>query len=118
MGVYRKRSTTSAPLSLSISYLIGSPPIGTSITTLTSSGAFLPIRTAFKLTSELQIRERRPAGGGVSKASYRGGWPLSQSRKRPAPVADRRKSHARAAKRVRRAGDRRRSHARCPQAPI
>src|ERR1700753_1030482 len=42
MAVYRKRSTTSAPEALSSSYLMGSPPIGTSMMTLTSSGTFLP----------------------------------------------------------------------------
>jgi hypothetical protein len=33
----------SAPEALSISYLIGSPPIGTSMSTLTSCGGFEPI---------------------------------------------------------------------------
>jgi hypothetical protein len=33
----------SAPEGLSISYLIGSPPIGTSMITLTSCGGFEPI---------------------------------------------------------------------------
>src|SRR5262245_59045186 len=42
MGVCRKRSTTSVPAALSISYLMGSPPIGTSIMTLTSSGGLMP----------------------------------------------------------------------------
>src|SRR4029079_1082431 len=42
MAVWRKRSTTSVPAALSISYLIGSPPIGTSITTLTSSAGGTP----------------------------------------------------------------------------
>src|SRR5215207_8414658 len=46
MAVYRKRSTTSVPAALSISYLIGSPPIGTSMTTFTSCGGFLPIGMA------------------------------------------------------------------------
>src|SRR6478735_5303471 len=46
MGVCRKRSTTSVPAALSISYLIGSPPIGTSMMTLTSSGGLKPILMA------------------------------------------------------------------------
>ncbi len=37
------------PASLSISYLIGSPPIGTSTTTLMSSGGFLPMAMASSL---------------------------------------------------------------------
>src|SRR6516165_6645374 len=41
-----KRSTTSVPASLSISYLIGSPPTGTSMMTLTSRGGSIPIETA------------------------------------------------------------------------
>jgi len=46
IGVCRKRSTTSVPAALSISYLIGSPPIGTSMMTFTSSGGFWPILMA------------------------------------------------------------------------
>src|SRR4051812_1366574 len=45
MAVYRKRSTMSAPDSLSISYLIGSPPTGTSTITFTSFGGSLPMDT-------------------------------------------------------------------------
>src|SRR5262249_61086065 len=44
--VYRKRSTTSVPASLSSSYLIGWPPSGTSTITLTSCGGSRPIRIA------------------------------------------------------------------------
>jgi hypothetical protein len=39
--------------------LIGSPPIGTSITTLTSCGGFLPIETAFRFTSSLLVAAAR-----------------------------------------------------------
>src|SRR5580692_9354878 len=46
MDVYKKRSTTSAPDALSISYLIGSPPTGTSTTTFTSRGVSRPIEMA------------------------------------------------------------------------
>src|SRR5215216_7676207 len=46
MAVYRNLSTTRVPASLSISYLIGSPPTGTSMMTLTSCGGFLPIEMA------------------------------------------------------------------------
>src|SRR5258708_2921976 len=46
MAVYRNRSTTSVPASLSISYLIGSPPTGTSMMTLTSRGGSIPIEMA------------------------------------------------------------------------
>src|SRR5580765_2742791 len=46
MEVCRKRSTKRVPASLSISYLIGSPPTGTSMMTLTSCGGFLPIEMA------------------------------------------------------------------------
>src|SRR5947209_5516126 len=46
MAVYRNRSTTSVPAPLSISYLIGSPPIGTSTMTLTSRGGSMPIEIA------------------------------------------------------------------------
>src|SRR6202035_3667340 len=46
MAVYRNRSTTSVPASLSISYLIGSPPTGTSMMTLTSRGGSVPIEMA------------------------------------------------------------------------
>src|SRR6202020_217772 len=46
MAVKRKRSTTSVPASLSISYLIGSPPTGTSTMTLTSRGGSIPIEMA------------------------------------------------------------------------
>src|SRR2546421_10970162 len=53
MGVWRKRSTTSVPGSLSSSYLIGSPPTGTSMTTFTSSGGRLPIGIA-----SMRIRSR------------------------------------------------------------
>src|ERR671920_618076 len=48
MAVYRKRSTTRVPAALSISYLIGSPPMGTSTTTFTSCGGFVPIGMASK----------------------------------------------------------------------
>ena len=46
MEVYKKRSTKSAPDFLSISYLMGSPPTGTSIMTFTSSGGLVPIGIA------------------------------------------------------------------------
>src|SRR5450755_2839895 len=46
MAVWRNRSTTSVPASLSISYLIGSPPTGTSMMTLTSRGGSIPIEMA------------------------------------------------------------------------
>src|SRR3954452_5036488 len=46
MAVYRNRSTTSVPASLSISYLIGSPPTGTSTMTLTSRGGSTPMEMA------------------------------------------------------------------------
>src|SRR5215475_10824015 len=46
IGVWRKRSTTRVPAALSSSYLIGSPPIGTSTMTLTSSGGLFPILMA------------------------------------------------------------------------
>src|ERR1700738_1079038 len=46
MAVYRNRSPTSVPASLSISYLIGSPPTGTSMMTLTSCGGLIPIEMA------------------------------------------------------------------------
>src|SRR3954469_18152001 len=46
MAVCRKRSTTRVPAALSISYLIGSPPIGTSMMTFTSRGGLLPIAMA------------------------------------------------------------------------
>src|ERR1043165_7517961 len=46
MEVCRKRSTNNVPTSLSISYLIGSPPTGTSMMTLTSSGGLLPMGIA------------------------------------------------------------------------
>jgi hypothetical protein len=40
-----KRSTTNIPAFLSISYFMGSPPIGTSMIAFTSSGGSLPIET-------------------------------------------------------------------------
>src|SRR5687767_14957315 len=46
MAVYRNRSTIRAPEALSISYLIGSPPTGTSTMTFTSFGGSRPIATA------------------------------------------------------------------------
>ena len=49
MGVAMKRSTKIAPDSLSTSYLTGSEWAGISMITLTSSGAFLPVGTEFKL---------------------------------------------------------------------
>src|SRR6476620_3613100 len=61
MGVCRKRSTTSVPAALSISYLIGSPPIGTSTMTFTSSGGLMPMAMAsmrMGLTSGLSIVEQ------------------------------------------------------------
>src|SRR5215471_4435528 len=64
MAVCRKRSTTNVPAALSISYLIGSPPIGTSMMTLTSSGGLWPIAMASRriLLSKLRLvwRFRRP----------------------------------------------------------
>src|SRR5262245_30655066 len=62
MGVYRKRSTTSVPAALSSSYLIGSPPIGTSITTLTSCGGFRPTGIAsmrMALSGALRVHQLR-----------------------------------------------------------
>src|SRR5262245_1801708 len=54
MAVCRKRSTTKVPAALSISYLIGSPPIGTSMMTLTSSGGLWPIAMASRRMIGLQ----------------------------------------------------------------
>src|SRR5208337_714980 len=49
--------TTSVPEALSNSYLIGSPPSGTSVTTLTSSGGFVPIFIASRRIKKLQWRK-------------------------------------------------------------
>src|SRR5215471_20393058 len=60
MAVCRKRSTTSVPARLSISYLIGSPPIGTSTITLTSSGGWWPMEMASRFMAN---RLQRKTGG-------------------------------------------------------
>src|SRR5581483_2361748 len=65
MAVYRKRSTISAPAALSISYLIGSPPTGTSTTTFTSRGGSRPteiasrrIGTPVRASGAVSLQER------------------------------------------------------------
>src|SRR3954463_2424182 len=61
MAVYRNRSTTSVPASLSISYLIGSPPTGTSMITLTSCGGLLPVEMAsMRMGGSVIERSRQP----------------------------------------------------------
>src|SRR3569833_791759 len=68
MAVYRKRSTTSAPEALSSSYLMGSPPIGTSMMTLTSWGTFFPIGISSIRMGQLRWRRRCPVIGAPSAA--------------------------------------------------
>src|SRR5258708_36794606 len=63
MAVYRNRSTIRAPEALSISYLIGSPPTGTSTTTLTSLGGSRPTETASR---RMQTPMWNARGGGTS----------------------------------------------------
>src|SRR5436190_8870622 len=71
MAVYRNRSTNSAPDALSTSYLIGSPPIGTSTMTFTSSGGLMPVLIAsmFMVGSVLLPADHPPeqAGGHPSR---------------------------------------------------
>src|SRR5919199_286602 len=86
MDVYRKRSTTSVPAALSISYLMGSPPIGTSMTTLTSWGGFRPTGMASRRMSGSfeGIGALPPAPSNVGTA--RSFWPgsrASRSGRRP-----------------------------------
>src|SRR5215510_6776674 len=87
MAVCRKRSTTKVPAALSISYLIGSPPIGASMMTLTSSGGLWPIAMA----------SRRMAGPSKTAAGHDGDRarpqygiaysPVTGAQRRPCDVA-------------------------------
>src|SRR5690349_15723613 len=60
MLVCRIRSTNKAPLALSNSYFTGSPPIGTSMSTLTLCGGLAPagIRSIFMMAGALVTRGR------------------------------------------------------------
>src|SRR5262252_9675958 len=53
-----KRSTKTAPVSLSNSYLIGSPRIGISMITLQSFGTFLPAGTRSRLMARGDLAGR------------------------------------------------------------
>src|SRR5205814_9436766 len=58
MAVDMKRSTNTAPVSLSTSYLIGSPRIGISMITLQSFGTSLPAGTRSRFIGRRDALER------------------------------------------------------------
>src|SRR6476659_3797903 len=67
-----KRSTNTAPVSLFTSYLMGSPCIGISMTTLQSFGTSAPEETRSKLMrdgSERNAGSRRPKDGRLYRAA-------------------------------------------------
>src|SRR4051812_7506706 len=68
MAVYKKRSTTRVPASLSSSYLIGSPPVGTSTMTLTSCGTLRPTAILSMRICFLDDLAFKARGWGVDKA--------------------------------------------------
>src|SRR5581483_10749327 len=59
-----KRSTNTAPVSLSTSYLIGSPCMGISMTTLQSFGRSRPAGTRSRLMARSLYRDEPGAGRG------------------------------------------------------
>src|SRR5215213_6850657 len=74
-----KRSTNSAPLSLSTSYLIGSAFIGISMITLNSSGALAPGVTLCRL---MMVQ------GAPESADFRGTGPKHPARAQPSCPTD------------------------------
>src|SRR3984893_17554152 len=78
MAVSRKRASTEVPAFLSISYLIGSPPTGTSMMTLTSRGGSIPIEMAsMRMAGSAWLL--RPAHGERRQAQGQGGRDATQS---------------------------------------
>src|SRR4051812_15570060 len=95
-----KRSTNSAPLSLSTSYLIGSAFIGISMITLNASGASSPGVTLCKLMGTVEARGKTPmltpraprdplALEGLARRAGRGGGPYLFALDKPTTSKDR-----------------------------
>src|SRR5512141_1001611 len=84
-----KRSTKTAPVSLSTSYLIGSARIGISMMTLKSLGTSLPAGTRSKLMAGYRPKGKRDYKGCPAMLPCRRRWPSRRRRSARAAVVDR-----------------------------